>query len=476
MKSSHLLVIILLLAAALRLYGLTAESLWLDEGYTARRAGEPLPELVSEFRHETQSGLYYVGLNLWCVIFGRSEFALRLPSVIFGVAATWAMFLLARRLFAVTAGLYAALLMAVNPFALYYSQDARPYMLLLAASTFSLYFLLRLLRRLDKGDIAGYLFFTAIALYTHPLAPLLLLVHGAGWLIFRRAEGYEAARQRPTAVLVAMLLAFVLFLPQLAFMWNTILHKVEGTSRAGWIPVPTARAFLQTARQYFMHPALAGLAFVLIAAGSAIFARRDRASRRGLLFGITVIIGCVVAPWVISRVLTPVYVDRYTIPALAGVILLLAWSVTKLSIRWRAGVVAVYLLLSGYTLYHYYAGLDKDPWRETARYVEQIARPGDVVVLGTPYTKDVFNYYYGRAEEIPLVPLRQDSALTTIDSAARIILVEGYDMRQKAEQEALIERITASRTRSDSRRMDMFKAHNPWKYWMAELRVTTYQK
>ena len=134
---------ILILAAALRLYGLADESLWLDEGYTARRATDSFAQLMAEFRYETETPLYYIMEKVWCSVFGTSEFSLRFLSVIFGIAATFGIFLLAKEIFSINVGLLSALLLAINPFAIHYSQEARPYALLLFAAVFSFYFLFR---------------------------------------------------------------------------------------------------------------------------------------------------------------------------------------------------------------------------------------------------------------------------------------------------------------------------------------------
>ena len=474
---ARLLFAILLLAAALRLYGLADESLWLDEGYTARRATESFRQLAAEFRHETQTGLYYVGERIWCAAFGTSEFALRFPSVIFGIAAVLGIFLLAREIFASTVGLFAALILALNPFAIYYSQEARPYGLFLAASTFSLYYLMRLLRRVNASAIIGYLFSTVITLYTHPLAPLLLVVHGIVWLIYLRDEQHPVAAKHPFAVIGMISLAGFFYLPQLLFMWRTIVAKTQGASSASWIPVPNLYAFVQTLRQYFMHPALAVLAAVMLVAAFVFVVRRDARVRRGMLLLLAVVFGAVIAPWIISKLLTPVYVDRYTIPALAAVVIAVAWVLLQLRPRMRVLLLSAFLALNVFALTRYYSYVDKEPWRETAQFVSERARAGDLVVMGTAYTRDVFTYYYHAPEGVTVAsPWSVKDIHSNVNTASRIILVQAYNAAKQPSTKDLLARVARNRTAGPATKIEGKTPFNPWAYWQSPIIVTVYER
>ena len=85
--------------------------------------------------------MYYYALHFWRGVFGESEFALRSLSAALGVVLVWLIYLLGRRLFDESTALAAAFVAALNPFQVYYSQEARMYVLLAvwaAASTYLL--------------------------------------------------------------------------------------------------------------------------------------------------------------------------------------------------------------------------------------------------------------------------------------------------------------------------------------------------
>ena len=88
------LTFILGLAAYLRLAGLGAESLWLDEGYTVAFTGLPFRKMMVYIAtRDVHPPLYYILIQFWRYL-GDSEVMLRFPSVVFGIAAVaymWAM-------------------------------------------------------------------------------------------------------------------------------------------------------------------------------------------------------------------------------------------------------------------------------------------------------------------------------------------------------------------------------------------------
>src|SRR5213078_3841336 len=99
--------------------------------------------------------------------FGDAEGMLRLPSAIFGTAAVGMLFLLSRRLFGATAGLVAAGLLALSPFHIAYSQEARAYALFVLLSIASCDLFVRLLERKSPRLEVLYIIVSALMLYTH---------------------------------------------------------------------------------------------------------------------------------------------------------------------------------------------------------------------------------------------------------------------------------------------------------------------
>jgi len=209
--SRFTLIAILILSAALRLYRLDAQSLWNDEGNSARLSERKLDLILAGTASDIHPPAYYLLLHCWQALFGQSEWALRSLSVLAGSTLVLFTYLLGRFLFGEAVGLMAAFLGALSPFAIYYSQEARMYALLAAVFAASTFFLLRLLlggRRTECNasrvslaafharwplHLALYVLVSLCGLYTHYAFPFALLVHNLifalWWLALGRRSG-----------------------------------------------------------------------------------------------------------------------------------------------------------------------------------------------------------------------------------------------------------------------------------------------
>ncbi len=136
-KSSYSLLLILLVALLLRLPGL-GQSLWLDELKTSNLALGGNVLLMKSLVMDTHPPVYFVFIGFWNRIFGDSELALRMPSLLFGLASIPLMYAVGSRLLSRKAGMLAAFVLAVSPVHIWYSTEARPYtanVLLVLAAT-----------------------------------------------------------------------------------------------------------------------------------------------------------------------------------------------------------------------------------------------------------------------------------------------------------------------------------------------------
>ena len=116
---------ILILAAVVRLYGLTDSAIWCDEG-SSLLLSQYSPALTwFHTAHDVHPPLYYLLLHGWMSLFGNSLFSIRFMSVVPALGTVglviWLVRLIATRRAAVLAGVLVALL----PIAVRYSQEVR---------------------------------------------------------------------------------------------------------------------------------------------------------------------------------------------------------------------------------------------------------------------------------------------------------------------------------------------------------------
>ena len=178
--------LILLLALGLRWISLN-QSLWLDEAIqiwaVTNYSWRDL--LNSYFPGDFNPPLSYLITWISVKIFNDSEMILRLPSVILGVINVWLVYLFSKNFFSKNKTLslninyssLAALFLATAPLHIYYSQEARPYILAASLVTWSMYELWSLMKN-KRNNSWRYVLATSLMLYSHYMTWLLIPVHG----------------------------------------------------------------------------------------------------------------------------------------------------------------------------------------------------------------------------------------------------------------------------------------------------------
>ncbi|CAK0780425.1 mannosyltransferase [Gammaproteobacteria bacterium] len=206
-----------LTALAVRLHHLDFESLFMDEW----RQISFYPAGWSQIT-DLAAGMQQPPLDYWIghwtvMLFGDSDFIVRLPAVVFGTGAVLVLTLLIRQLCALPVALFAGLLAALLPFNVYFSQEARPY-----AIAHFLYLLLLITfgRHLTTtknvwGSSGGLFVVAAGFLYTRTLSPLVAIFCLLGLLILQVmwSRWHSRSLRRPMAAILALLLALVTFVP-----------------------------------------------------------------------------------------------------------------------------------------------------------------------------------------------------------------------------------------------------------------------
>ena len=164
-------------AFALRISSIAFQSLWRDEVDALRFALFPLSDLIKTFAKPGFNGpLYFLLLRGWIGFAGQSEYALRFPSLIFGVLSVAVLITLGTRLFDRTVGLIAGLLLACSAYQVWYGQEAKMYTLITLLALAAIYFLRRGVEEGKTRFWIGVVVCTSLALYAHILAALLIPV------------------------------------------------------------------------------------------------------------------------------------------------------------------------------------------------------------------------------------------------------------------------------------------------------------
>lgn len=400
------LIITLGLAAIVRLVGLTKASIWHDEGYTMMLAPMPLAEIIERTARDVHPPLYYLKLHVWMSLFGSSELSARGFSLVLGVATVAIVYLLVRQLVTEAAARLAAIFVAIGPFAVRYSQEARMYAMASFLITLSTYALVKALKSNSWNWWGLYGLSIAAALYTHYYAVFVIPIHlGYAWWHYGNLRKLLSNLRWWAANLLGAGL-FALWLPTAYAQFS----RVQG---GFWIPEPTVMTLPRSLAQLLTFTDLSDVpnavtvtltAVAVVATGWMLV--RWKAYRRGtvLLAAIAIVPPVLVVLISLGR---PVYVDRYFVYCAIAAYALIGVAIATSSYLRRnpakqLAVTALVVALFAAGNYAVYVQANHQ-MRAIGNYVTEHYELGDSVVSGELYTYFDFSYYNHTGAELQLL-------------------------------------------------------------------------
>ncbi len=391
---------IIVAGVVLRLTALNRQSLWFDEIDVVVRAQRPLSQVLHTFIAAGENGpLYNILLALWIRVAGISEIAVRFPSAVAGALAIPLIYLLGRRLASAPVGLVAAGLLAISPYHVWYSQEAKMYAMVVLLALASSYALVEALESNHSRWWVAYAVATSLLFYTHVAT---VLVFAAQSLYAIAAHKAWRGRERKWLIAVG-----VLTLPYVPIaLWAL---KVIGGQVATWQPdvglwdalrifgIKFAINRYDMVTQDRAAILYAGLAIL----GVLALVLRRRRERWWLLLVLLSAVP-VVGLWLVS-LRQSVFSDRYGIVALPAYLILIAVAVVWMirhRLLWPAGVMVVFLLLGlawaplrdvnrAYTA-------EKEDWRSAYAWIADRAQPGDAILVEPGYMITTYEYFAQR--------------------------------------------------------------------------------
>ncbi len=411
-----LLASITLLALALRLINLGFSDLTFDETASFYVASKPLGEMLPYLLRAVHEHppVYFVLLAGWMQLAGTGEVALRLLSVFCGVLSIPLMYQFGRQAINPCAGLIAALLLAVAPLHVFYSQTARMYALLGMLALLTWWLVLKLETSNRRRYWLALTVCSLIGLGAHYYMGLVIASQAAYWLLAGR-------RQR------RLLLQWLLWLAApvvLAVLYLLTSPGAQGTLRGMfnrglslWLDAGPWRG-LAASMLFGPHGNTLGitgwgllLMVVVLGIGLAL------SGRAGVRREIGVLLLCAIGvPIGLLFILPEAIAARYVIFVLFPIILALttvivwplSWSRGPGLSRWRWSPAVFMLfalvLLDVSRLPYHYTALNSSYGR-TVEYVRSNLRPGDGVIFNGPWQAIMQTYYpIGNVPAIYLPP------------------------------------------------------------------------
>lgn len=229
--------------------------MWLDEALSVNIARLPITAssgsggavtgttIFEALRHDGHPPLYYLLLHGWMDLLGTSNFAIRAMSALFGLLCLPLAFVIGRRRGGSLLGWIAISVVALSPFAVRYSAEARMYSLVMLL-VFVGWLLIDDLVRLHRPSLArhvGLALTTAALLYTQYWGLWLCAAIGVVMIFLAFRSNDLITRAAARRVIISLFCGLVLFLPWLPTMLYQSAHTgtpwasaMRPTAMAAW--------------------------------------------------------------------------------------------------------------------------------------------------------------------------------------------------------------------------------------------------
>lgn len=412
----------LLLAMVLRIYNLGTKSYWVDEIFTITEGKQSVYQLLTSGRLD-QPPAYYLPFHFWIITFGTNETSTRSFSVLAGISSIFLIYLIGCKLFGQVVGLLSAFLMAISGFQIVYSQETRFYTFFELTVILSFFFLILALKSHRKVHFTLYVLASTLMLYSHTIGVFILVAQNI--FVILQGRKYRNILMSWLICQLIILLAFIPYLLPLIFAGGGVTESIASNSWGN--PTPSVSGLLRSVFLFIIPPrldiswkimlanyAVAGTLLIIGTWNHAI--KQDKRTFLSLMNGLIAnlkgsdlktklflvsswLVIPIVISFLISKIIIPIYADRYMICAAPALYLLLALGIFNIRkvvpISISIGVLAI-LIVPG--LFRYYEISVNEQWREAAAYVDDNTRPDETIVFASKGIEEIyiksFNWYY----------------------------------------------------------------------------------
>lgn len=393
LKQNIWLLFIMLLGAVLRFNHPDFQSIWLDEIFSMIHANpdKSFMEIYAFIKaYDPHPPLYYFLLHVFLKIFGYTTLNARIFSAIIGIVGIYYLYLLAKELFNKRIGLIAGLLLAVNYFHIYYSQEIRMYTLLFLGATISFYYMVRFIKKPTVKSSIAFGFAAALLIYAQFFG-LFTLASQYLILLYFIIKPYSVTRVKFLSYsALASVITLVVYIPAIPIFIQT--SKMQ----SNWILPPGPDAFANLFKEFFgfaeivVWMAMLGVILYFTASVKkenkqelAINPKEDKYTFSVLVVSSWIFISILI-PLVLSYLKLPMIINRYFICILPAVIIIVAAGIGAIkSGAVQIVVLSCFILFSVTDLFfvkNYYKKPTKTEFREITEKIKERNVRGSKIV------------------------------------------------------------------------------------------------
>ncbi len=422
------ILLLIVVGSILRIYGLSNQSLWYDEIVTWSISNKSsLGEVWNEISNENRPPLHQILYFFVIKFLGDNEFALRLPSAIFGILSILLIYLLALKLFSFKEAILSSAFMTFFWAPIYYSQEARDYSLLIMLTIAAVYLWVEihdrdhLSEKIKLLNLFVFALLLALLAYTHYFG-----LFFDGLLFFGTILLFWKNRKVNYKVLLSYLIAVILYIP-----WLKGLIFQASKLQNFWIKKPTLSSvydvifYLYATEPVLFYIIIAFLLFSFVQLIYTLFKKVQPEQNihflnADLLLWLWFLLPIIII-FIQSLLTKSLFLERYFLICLPAAYILLSRAILNLPLNRyiRYAIATIMILYISFDLFYlqdyYNKPVKKTQIREATEFlIANYKITPDAIIIGfsidVELINDSFHYYFIQKNS----PLRLDYFMSTL--------------------------------------------------------------
>jgi len=427
-KKNWKIILIIVISILYRIYNLDFQSAWLDEIHTMNESNPntTLGNLYQNIKSgEQMPPLYFYLVYVFFKLLGYSVFIARLLSVIIGVLSIFSFYKLSKLFLNNKISLIITLFLSINSYHLYFSQEARPYILFFFFSIWSIFYLFKLLKNQNLINFILYGICSGLMITTHFFGLFILVANSI--IIFIHYNNYfmEFNVSFLKKIVTSYVLIVLLFLPSVDIFISV--SKIKEF----WIPSPTNESFTLIFKEFFSNSEfLVAIISVLILFGVFnLFSRINLTSyqtEKDKLIGYlwVWIFVVIFIPLLRSYISVSIIITRYFFILIPAILLLVGYGLKQIKndFIYKSIVVTVLFFSVFETVFvdKYFNSVSKAQFREAAETIMRNNKQSDIVISSLDW---YYKYFFSNQKN------NIDLKNSTLDQYVEIMMVDSTLIR-----------------------------------------------
>jgi uncharacterized membrane protein len=418
---------ILIFSFLIRLWGLYAESAWIDEAYSIVLSKYTVSEIIKGTAADQHPPLYYLILHFWMKV-GDGVNHARLLSVIIGLFGVTQTLVFFKSLGGYTIGLLSGILIALSPMHIWFSQEARMYI-------FLSYFTIGATHMLWKGINDNrfrwwflYSLFCLLALYTQYFSIFIIVAHGS-WIIT------EYFCKKTSSLIINWLgssaIVGLLFSP-----WLPIVIDQSKNHVLTWITTPSLAQIRDVFLRIVIGVSVLGvpeygrsiILLFLIVFFSITFFHFSNSTRKDYSF----LAFMSILPFLIITFVSffyPIFQYKQFIIILIPIIAFISFNIIYGKKFWNLSLLFFVLFFSMTSVIYQAISITKDNWEDATYYLQDHIEENDVI-FGNPfaisltfslYNKSLLSYFEGYPQKYDIISGGWDGEIINKEIANQLL-------------------------------------------------------